>query len=273
MKNWIPMFAAVALAAVSCAPRSGLAQPPATAPRSESQVATDGTARVYRDPDYVDVVVGVIIDEKTAGAAQLGATKVMNAVVQSINALSPTPPEHQAKGAEVASKLPGLQLQTGVVDLQPRYPSRGSDEETRKIIGYTAVQTIRIRTTDTRAVARILDAALSAGANRVESVNFQVERVLEAREEAIRLATKAAQRKAGVLADSLGLHLGRVISVSSSTGWWGGFSSRMGQYSNMASQMAGPVGGAPGGEGEDAYQPGKVEIWATVSLQHELVGK
>lgn len=271
MNARILMAAAVALATLGCVVGTAAAQPAAPV-RSESMVSTDGTARVYRDPDYVDVIVGVIIDQKTAGAAQQGAARVMNAVVQAINALPASQADPAGKGGDAGGKLPGLQLQTGVVDLDPRYPSTGSDDERRVIIGYTAMQTLRIRTTDTKAVARILDAALSAGANRVEGVNFQVEKVLEAREEAIRLATKAAKRKAGVLADALDLHLGRVVNVSSSTGYWGGYSARMGQYGNYASQMAGPSGGAPS-DGADAYQPGKVEIWATVNLQYELVGK
>lgn len=241
------------LCVAATAPRAG-AQTDAAQPR-ESTVSASGTARVSRAPDFVDVVVGIDVREPTAAAAQAGADKVMSATVAAIKALN----------------LKGADLQTGSVQLEPRY-SRWDDEVgVRKITGYTATNTLRVRTDDLTSVAKIIDAALDAGCNRVDSVQFGIKDALSAREEAIRLATRAARRKAEVLAESLEMRLGRVVSANTTSnqwgGWWGG-ANRMSQMSNVMQS-----GGGGGGEGEDAVVPGKVEVWADTNLTYSLVGK
>ncbi|MGH7132572.1 MAG: SIMPL domain-containing protein [Phycisphaerales bacterium] len=217
----------------------------------ETTVSSDGTARVFRAPDFVDVVVGVVVQDKTAASAQAAANKTMEQVVAETTALT----------------LAGAELQTGTVELEPRYSrfhNEQGEEQLRTIIGYQASMTLRVRTTNLKACAKIIDTALAAGANQVLGVSFQLREALEAREEALRLASRAAKRKAEVLADGLGVKLGRLVTASSSSGlatpWLG-----RGMYSNMA-QVQGERGG---GEGpSDAVVPGKIEVWATVSVQY-----
>jgi uncharacterized protein YggE len=164
---------------------------------AESTVSATGKARVYRTPDFVDVNVGIFVQETTASAAQYSATQIMERVVGAIKNL----------------KLAGEELQTGTVDLSPRYPDYNSQQE-RKVVGYNAMIVLRVRTTDLKAVAKIIDTALGAGANLVHGVDFQIKEALEAREEALKLATKAAKRKATVMAEALDLKLGRVTGTT-----------------------------------------------------------
>lgn len=218
----------------------------------ESTVTASGTARVSRAPDFVDVVVGVVAHETTASAAQATADKVMSAAVSAIKALN----------------LAKAELQTGTVELSPRYERRDHDGEPTKIIGYVASMTLRVRTADLAAVARITDTALAAGCNRVDSVQFGVQEALAAREEAIRLATRAARRKAEVLAESLDMRLGRLITANTTSNQWGGW-----YGANRMSQMANTVEGGGGGEGQDAVVPGKVEVWADTNVTFAIVPK
>lgn len=219
-------------------------------------ISTNGTARVYRTPDYLDVSIGVALSATTAGEAQKNASTAMEQSMAAIKALN----------------LEGMELQTGDVRLEPRYDDRpGVPYDMREIIGYVATMSVRVRTEDIKAAAKIIDAGLAAGANRVEYVNFGVHAALEAREEAIRLAAQAAKRKAGVLAESLDLRVTRVESANSNAsvyGMWGGRN-----YSNLLAQNSSSREGAGASEEGDPVAPGKIEIYAEVSVTYEAVQK
>ena len=212
----------------------------------EPLIHATGTGRVQHVPDYVDVSVGVEVIEASASAAQAGAETVMKATVAAIRGM----------------KLADEELQTGSVQLSPRYERNHRDEAPAKVIGYTGAITLNIRTSDLESPARIIDAALKSGCNRVQSVDFGIKELLAAREEAIKLATKAAKRKAEVMAEALDMKLTRVANASTQSinNFWSG-SNRLG---NMA-QVASDGGGGDGGDGS-AMVPGKVEVLVDVSI-------
>jgi uncharacterized protein len=229
-------------------------QPKPTAPK-ETTVAATGTARVERTPDYVDVMLGTVAIDKTAGAAHAAVSKSMEAAVAAIKAL----------------KLQGEDLQTGSVDLSPRYErrDRSSEDDLPRIIGYSASVTLRIRTTDLKAVPKVIDAALAAGCNRVDYVQFGIKEALAAREEAVKLATQAARRKAGVMADALELRLTRVVEAGTTShqggGWYG---------ANRVSQVAQTVSEpAPSEDADSGVVPGKIEVWADATITFAAAGR
>jgi uncharacterized protein len=222
-------------------------------PPKETTVVATGSARVERAPDYVDVMVGCVALDKTAGAAHAAATKAMDAAITAIKGL----------------KLEGEELQTGSVDLMPRYErrDRSNEDEPPRIIGYSASITLRVRTGDLKSVARVIDAALAAGCNRVDYVQFGIKEAIAAREEAVKLATQAAKRKAVVMAEALELRLTRVVqaTTSSQQGWYGG---------NRISQMANAAMDAPAqGGSADAVVPGKIEVWADATVTFGAEGR
>lgn len=238
------------LSVLPCVP--SLAQPAdaaKSAPPKETTVVATGTARVERAPDYVDVMLGKTANDVSASAAHAAAMKAVEAAAVAIKAL----------------KLEGEDLQTGSVDLSPRYERRPSDEEVPKIVGYVGSITLRIRTKDLKAVPRIIDAALAAGCNRVDYVQFGIKEAIAAREEAVKLATAAAKRKAAVMAEALELRITRVVEAGTNShqygGWYGG--NRISQMANSAPNEAG--GGGEGG-GEGGVVPGKIEVWADATV-------
>src|SRR5438046_2871190 len=108
-----------------------LAEPQPQQPK-EPTISVNGTARVDRTPDYVDVSVGIVSEEKTASAAQAAASHTMEEAITAVRAL----------------KLPDQDLQTGTVELSPRYEQHRDYNEIPKVIGYSATLTIRVRTSD-----------------------------------------------------------------------------------------------------------------------------
>jgi uncharacterized protein len=241
-------LASLLSAVVSLPVRAQVADLSGTTSTKETTIAATGTARVERVPDYVDVMVGSVSVDKTAGAAHAASIKAMDAAVAAIKAL----------------KLEAEDLQTGTVDLSPRYERRNSDDEAPRIVGYSASITLRVRTSDLKAVSRIIDAALAAGCNRVDYVQFGIKEAIAAREEAVKLATQAARRKAVVMAEALDLHITRVVEASTTSQQWGGW-----YGGNRISQMAN-VAGQGGGQGEgsgESVVPGKIEVWADATIR------
>jgi uncharacterized protein YggE len=220
-----------------------------TAENKDTALNVNGTARVERTPDYVDISVGVSILSKTASDAQSEANKTMDAAIKAIRALN----------------LPDLDLQTGTVQLSPRYDEyrpNANDPEIRRIVGYSADIMFRARTSDLKAVPRTIDAALTAGCNRVDYVSFGLREAISAREEAIKLAVQAARRKAEVLAEALGLQIVS-ITTATSTSQMGGWNPY--RYNQMA-QMSNRTESSGGSGDQEPVVPGKVEVWADASI-------
>lgn len=233
----------VLLAALAVA-SPALAQAPGADLRP--RIFATGTARVERDPEYVDIVVGIEAQDKTASVAQEQARRIMAATIEAIRKLS----------------LADEDLKSGTIELSPRYGhvshsgSKSGDEDPMRIVGYTASMNLRVRTSDLTAPAKVIDAALASGANRIGSVSFGIKDAIEAREEAIALATKAAMRKGEVIATALGVTLGKVIEASASDAQpWA--------MDNRAMNYAKVEGGSGGG---DIVVPGKIEIRADVNV-------
>jgi hypothetical protein len=222
-----------------------------SASEQPGQVTVQGTARVYRKPDYVDVFIAVQSIAATASEAQKDCSTKMEAVLAAVKEL----------------KLEGLDLKTGDVELSPRYDHRTvhHDDVAPKIIGYFASNSVRVRTSDLKAVPKTIDAAIKHGSNRIEGVTFGIKEVLEAREEALRMATRAAKRKATVMAESLDAALGKVVSANEYSHSSGGWSNRSGGIAQMQmSNESAPI------SGEEAIEPGQIEILVTVTLTYTL---
>lgn len=247
------------LALLAFAPLSALAAAPAQPvignqqQKQEPVINVNGNARVERTPDYVDISLGVSIISKTASQAQAEANKAMDAALKAIRALN----------------LPELDLQTGTVQLNPRYDDyrpTPTEPETRRILGYEADIMVRVRTSDLTSVPKTIDAALTAGCNRVDYVSFGIREAIAAREEAIKLAVQAARRKAKVLADALDLEIVTVATATTSSqmgGWY-----PYNRYNQMA-QMQSRGGGESGeADGQAPVVPGKVEVWADAQITY-----
>lgn len=214
-----------------------------TAASQETTLSVSATGRVERAPDYLDVVIAVIQYDPSASEAQAGAEASMAKAIVAVRALN----------------LKDLDLKTGTVELSPRYEPQNRYDEVRTIIGYQATISLRVRTTDLDTASKIIDAGLTNGANQVEGVSFGIKEALEAREEAMRLAGKAAKRKAQTLAESLDLKLGRVVTASenSNQSWY------------PVNRMLNSVQSGPANSGADeAVIPGKIEVTVEVNVTY-----
>lgn len=102
---------------------------------------------------------------------------------------------------------------TGDYSLNPEY-NQPSPRQKPAIVGYAVQNTITVETGELLKLGALIDAAIAAGANRINYLNFGLREETKAREQAITEASKDAQAQAQTLAASLGVKLKRVVKAS-----------------------------------------------------------
>ena len=149
-------------------------------------------------------------------------------------------------------KLDGKgKISTGGYSLNPEYDQRPGRES--KIVGYTAQNSITTETGALDLLGALIDAAISAGANRVNYLNFALKDDSKVRSEAIAIATRDAKAQADALAAALGVKLGKVVKATTIEAARPIPMQRMG-LAMAAERVATPV------------EPGEVTVPVTVSL-------
>lgn len=104
-------------------------------------------------------------------------------------------------------------IKTVTYSVYPNY-----DYELRRVIGYQVINLVQVEVSDLDLVGDVIDAASEAGANRIDGISFGLsdDLIEELKLKAYRDALDDAETKAEVIAESLGLTLTGVFSVSES---------------------------------------------------------
>lgn len=173
---------------------------PATGAAAEGYPATlsiNGTSVTHVAPDTATVTVGVVTEAKDAAK-----THTDNAAL--------TARVHKAmKDLGIAEQ----DIQTSQYDFSQRYDTR--DDGKTELVGYTAQNMISITVHDLSKVGRVIDAALAAGANRIDSLEFSASDLVAAKNTALAGAMRDARAKADALAAAAGVRIVRVSSITS----------------------------------------------------------
>jgi len=196
----------LALSAIMlCGVLGALAQ--ATVIPPQRTITVTGTAQIQAAPDLALVVVAVQTQaEKLASAVEANNTAA-NQVVQTINNL----------------RITRLTIRTLDFNVQPIYqrmPPETPATTPPKIIGYQVIDRLEARIPGatsaalSSAVSRVVDAALDAGANRVDSIQFTLEDMTAANNRALVQAVNNARSTVRALADAAGV---QIVSLQSLT--------------------------------------------------------
>ena len=217
---------------------SALAQSNAS-PYAVRTIEVDGHGETRTSPDVADLNLAIDTQARTAEEAASSnaalATKVIDALKSKLG----------DKG----------KITTSGYSLNPRYQERPSARPT--IIGYDASNSVMLHTGALDLIGALIDSAIAAGANRVNSLSFSVENDTKARTEAIAIATRDARAQAQALASALDVKLGKVLKATT-VAQQRPIPVMAGRAMAMAANVSTPV------------EPGEVEVPATVSLTFEI---
>lgn len=211
--------------------------------RKPPSITVSGEATISVEPNQAQIDIGVVTQAPTAPEASQENAERLARVLAEIK-------KHLNKGDEV--KTSGYALAPNY-----RYPKGGKPE----IAGYTASNTLRIKTTDLARVGRLIDSAMQAGANHVHRLVFTLKDELAAQLEALRMASAKARSKAEAIAASLGLKIVRITAVHEA---------ERTVQPIFREALAARADAAPT---PTPVEPGTVEVRSAVSLTVEVSGE
>lgn len=209
-------------------------------------VAVTGQAHVSTVPDRARVTLGVTQLSADVATAETAVNKVVKAYV--------------AEARKLGSR--DEDITTAGLSIQPEYVW---DEAARnnKLTGYRVSRDIEVRVTRLDRLGDYLLAGTRAGVNQAQPPVLESSRADELRNQALVLAAKNAQAKAALLAGTLGVKLGNVLSINED----GGGSPPV----PMVKAMAMRADAAPEGNAEMGLQTGEIRYQASVSAQFEML--
>ena len=182
------------LVLLTCVALLALCAGPALAEGEGTKLSVSGNGTVLVESDLAIVTVGV----REASADVLVAQATVNEKIAAI------------KQALLDAGVQETEINTDSINIYANYDY---SDNTEVIVGYTANNSLSVRTTDIDNVGALIDAAFAAGANTLDNVQFTVQDDSEAREQALTKAVEDARRKADVLAAAAGMQVTAIESI------------------------------------------------------------
>lgn len=172
------------------------------APSSQAErgIAVTGSGRVSLPPDTAVLEVGAEARAAQLAEATAEVDRRMRAVLAQVKAVGVRETDVRTTGYAI----------------DPIAESRQPGDPGVRIVGYRVSNVVQVRTRDVAGVGRIVDAAVTAGANVVRNVHFTLDEPTRAEAEARALAMQNAADKARQVAAAAGVRLGRLLSVTES---------------------------------------------------------
>jgi uncharacterized protein YggE len=203
LRNLIVLAAAVltTVALAACDSSSGPSDPSLPAAKDTRQITVVGSGQVKGTPDTLTANVSIEFTAPDVTTAMNQTSERQQAV---INALV---------NAGVARK----DISTTQVSLQPQF---AGGDSTPPIVGYRASNSIEVKIRQLDSASQALALIVSSGgdATRINSVNYSIENDSQLVKDARGRAFGDAKDRAQQYAQLSGLKLGKVISISESSG-------------------------------------------------------
>ncbi len=186
-KKWGVLCASAALA-LSCMTVSAADMP-------VRSITVQGSGSLSVISDQASVNIGIETQSDTAQKAASDNASVMNAV----------------KNAVIAQGIDDSQIHTSNYGLWPVYRY---DKGKAILTGYKADNTLNVTVSPVAKTGSVMDAAVRAGANKINSVSFSLKNQDKYKDDVLRKAVMDARSKADVIASALNKQVVNVISVT-----------------------------------------------------------
>jgi uncharacterized protein YggE len=203
-------------------------------------LSVNGSGRVFLSPDNAYIAIGVHTEGEDATEAVASNNDQSQKVAEALVEFDIDPKDVQTRNFSI-------------------YPQQQFDQD-GKVTGITYVvdNTMFVTIRDLDMIGEILDAVVSAGANSINSIQFDLENKDEALSQAREAAVNNAQAQAAELAEAAGVTLGEIQSINSfSQGYPVPF-------------MNGIGGGAAMVESAVPISPGQLTLTADVNIVYQI---
>ncbi len=197
-----------------------------------------GTGIVSAAPEQAVLFLAVQTQSASAAQASADNAAVMTTIIQALTSV----------GVDKNS------IETISYTLSPIYENNPNQSMPSKIVGYAARNAIQVTVTDLGKVGKVLDAAVSAGANDVQGIMFTLSSTTLAtlQKQALGQAVQDADGQAKAVASSLGVTIVGPISVTP------GYVFQPNYQRFTAASQPTPI------------QPGTLQVTATVQVTYQF---
>lgn len=206
------------------------------------EITVTGDGKITAPPDIANIDLSVVTQGQTVKQVTLDGNQRMTKVVAAVKSL----------GVEDKDVV------TSQYYLSPsyKYPNNG----VATISGYTLTQQITVKVRKLDSVDDVLNNGISAGANQVGQLTFDIDDTSAVKQQARTKAFAAAKQKAQEMADLAGVKLSRVITFSETT------DQQPVLYNNYSMTMKSEAAMAPA----PTIESGSKEINLSVSVTYEI---
>lgn len=163
----------------------------------ERTITVSATGTVEAEPDQARITSGVTTEAASAREALTANSAAMSKVIT----------ELKSKGIEAKD------IQTASFNVEPVY-DYSKDGEPPKLRGYRVGNQVVVLVRDLGKFGEVLDEVISAGANQVQGLSFEVSKADALKDEARKEAVANALRRAKLLAAAAGAEVGEVRQIS-----------------------------------------------------------
>lgn len=194
----LPVFA-LTLASLLSLSTAALAQ---SAPATLT-VTGEGVAEV--SPDMATLSIGVTTIGATASEALAANSANLAGVLERLR----------------AAGIEDRDIQTSNLSVNPNWTGYDSSSSGPSISGYTAMNMVTVRIRKLDGMGAVLDAAMTDGANTLNGLSFGLQEPRPAMDAARKAAFEDAASKAALMAETAGVKLGAIQSITEGGGYGG----------------------------------------------------
>jgi len=208
-------------------------------------IRVNGEALISVAPDQGIIILAVETVDADARVAVAENAETMDRVVAALKGLG----------------LEDDQIKTGIFRLGPQQPNFWFPEVSREEVPqYRVHNSLTVTLEDLEMIGQVIDTAIDAGANQVQSVHFDLRNREAVMLQALGDAVAQARVKGDVMARAAGVEITGVRSVREE---WSSFSPRMSSFQVEMALMDAASGFHPG----TAIMPNDVELFANVTVE------
>ncbi len=162
---------------------------------ADTEITVTGSGETQVSADTAIVSLGVNARDRDV----LSAQQKVNGVIASI------------RQALIFQGIPEDCINTDYMNIYAVYDYQGDQEEVQ---AYNAGSTLAIKVTDMESVGKVIDCAFAAGANTLNGISFSASDTEAAKADSLKKAVADARARAEVLAESAGLKITGIETIS-----------------------------------------------------------
>jgi len=167
-------------------------------PKEAQTITVSGSGSMKVDPDTAQIYLSVEVLRRTAKDSQSACAELMNKVYDAMYGLG----------------IPKKDIQTSNFNIRPQWSNEQNKQP--KLEGYMCTNQINIKTKKLELISKIIDSAVSAGANKVSGLDFYRDDYSDYKNKVLDEAVKDAYSKASAIAAASGNKIKKVLSITES---------------------------------------------------------